>query len=80
VLSLKLEERSILPVHYTLRICYVTDHIENTASNSFSVVSRVSVAAGMCFRLSGVNGGRTDSKVISYAVFFCFFFLISQVD
>jgi hypothetical protein len=62
----------LLSVHYIFSIWYDTDRIENTASNSSSVVACVFVVAGTCLpsrsRKTGFSGGggrQIDSRVIS---------------
>jgi hypothetical protein len=60
----------LLCFHYILSIWYYTESIENTASNSASLVMCVLVAAGMCLRsrcqamIRGIHR-YTESKVIS---------------
>jgi hypothetical protein len=50
-----------------MSIWYDTDRIEDTASNSSSIVACVFVATGTCLpsRCLTTLGGYTDSKVIS---------------
>jgi hypothetical protein len=58
----------LLCSHYILSILYDTDLIENTASNSYSVISCVFIAAGTCFPNPLPSNDETDTqtnKVVS---------------